>query len=205
MSRWTQPEIDHLEKLAGDIPFGVLVRSMKCKATHEGWPSRTEKAIAQKLQKIGYCRSVRVGLWTTVRGAAGILGCHYYRIDQWLEDKQISDILEPHRSEGKRFISRQSWRRLAREMPEVFAGFDSDVLFMLLEDRDLVDSIVEHHPVRPATACRVRCIETGQTWPSRKATAKEFFVSRAVISRLIDNKRPVVLLGLSFETVRGAS
>ena len=200
--RWTRPELEHLEKLAGDLPFGVLVRSMKCKATHEGWPNRTEKAIARKLQNMGYWRSVRVGLWTTTRGAADILGCHYYRIDEWLENKQISDILEPHKSEGKRFISRQSWRRLAKEMPRVFAGFSSDALFMLLEDRDLADLIVEHYPVRPASIYRVRCIETGQTWPSREAAAKELFVSRPVIGRSIDNQRPAASLGLSFEAIR---
>ena len=63
--RWTQPEIDHLDKLAGNVPFPSLVRSMKCKATREGWPPRTAKAIAVKIQRSGQRCRARVGDWNT--------------------------------------------------------------------------------------------------------------------------------------------
>jgi hypothetical protein len=38
--RWSRPELEHLEQLAGDVPFPTLLRSMHYKATAEGWPPR---------------------------------------------------------------------------------------------------------------------------------------------------------------------
>lgn len=200
--RWTQPELDHLESLAGDVPFPTLLRSMHYKATAEGWPRRTDKAIVMRMRRSRqFCRA-RTGEWTTTYGAGEILGCPGTRVDAWLRRKPIARILDPQTTGGTRYINRRSWRRLARAMPRVFGGFSADALFLLLEDRDLADAIAEQHP-RPMGDWRVRCVETGQIFSSCGAAARELHVTQACISLAIRQRRTVAALGMTFEALRG--
>ena len=201
--RWTQPEIDHLEQLAGDVPFQTLLRSMHYKATAEGWPRRTDKAIVMRMRRSRqYCRA-RTGEWTTTYGAGEILGCPGTRVEAWLRRKPVAAILDPQWTGGTRYINRRSWRRLAKQMPRVLGGFSSDALFSLLEDRDLADAIAAAHP-RPMGDWRVRCIETGQIWPSCGAAARELHVTQAAVSLAIRQRRQLTALGMTFEALRGA-
>jgi hypothetical protein len=201
--RWTQPEIDHLEQLAGDVPFPTLLRSMHYKATAEGWPRRTDKAIVMRMRRSRqFCRA-RTGEWTTTYGAGEILGCPGTRVEAWLRRKPVAAILDPQWTGGTRYINRRSWRRLAKQMPRVLGGFSSDALFALLEDRDLADAIAQQHP-RPMGDWRVRCIETGQIWQSCGAAARELHVSQAAVSLAIRQHRQLTALGMTFEALRGA-
>lgn len=64
--RWTQPEIDHLEQLAGDVPFQTLLRSMHYMATADGWPPSTAApALANGLPPTaqGSCWAVPAAAW----------------------------------------------------------------------------------------------------------------------------------------------
>jgi hypothetical protein len=201
--RWTQPEIDHLESLAGDVPFPTLLRSMHYKATAEGWPPRTDKAIVMRMRRSRqFCRA-RTGEWTTTYGAGEILGCPGTRVEAWLKRKPIAKILDPQWTGGTRYINRRSWRRLAKQMPRVLGGFSSDALFLLLEDRDLADAVAAAHP-RPMGDWRVRCVETGQIWQSCGAAARELHVSQAAVSLAIRQHRQLTALGMTFEALRGA-
>jgi hypothetical protein len=200
--RWTQPELEWLEQLAGDVPFPILLRSMKYKATAEGWPPRTPKAIVMRMRRSRHHGRARTGEWTTTYGAGELLGCPGTRVHAWLRRPGITKILEPEWTGPIRYISRRSWRRLAREMPRVLGGFSSDALFLLLEDRDLADAIAEQHP-RPMGDWRVRCIETGQVFSSCGAAARELHVTQSCISLAIRQARPVAALGMTFEALRG--
>jgi hypothetical protein len=200
--RWTQPELEWLEQLAGDVPFPTLLRSMHYKATAEGWPRRTDKAIVMRMRRSRqFCRA-RVGEWTTTYGAGEILGCPGTRVEAWLRRKPVLRILAPEWTGGTRYISRRSWRRLAKQMPRVLGGFSSDALFLLLEDRDLADAVAQQHP-RPMGDWRVRCVETGVVFSSCGAAARELHVTQACISLAIRQARPVAALGMTFEALRG--
>jgi hypothetical protein len=102
-----------------------------------------------------------------------------------------------------RYISRASWRRLARVMPRVLGGFSADALFLLLEDRQLAESVAAQYP-QTMGDWRIRCVETGQIWPSCCAAARELNVSQAAISKAMLNARPVWCLGMTFEALRSA-
>jgi len=199
--RWLPAETAYLEQLAGDVPFPTLVRRMKIAATMRGWPARSTKSIIMKLRRMGIPCRARHGEWTTTGGAAEILGCPGTRVEAWLRRKQITEILEPYHVGQVRYISRRSWRRLAREAPRVLGGFGADRLFLLLEDRELADAVAEAHP-RPIGDWRVRCVETGQIWPSCVAVARELHVSQAAVSLAIRERRPVTALGKRFEALR---
>jgi hypothetical protein len=179
--RWTQPELEWLEQLAGDVPFPTLLRSMHYKATAEGWPRRTDKAIVMRMRRSRqFCRA-RTGEWTTTYGAGEILGCPGTRVEAWLRRKPIAKILDPQTTGGTRYINRRSWRRLAKQMPRA----------------------AEQHP-RPMGDWRVRCVETGQVFSSCGAAARELHVTQACISLAIRQARPVAALGMTFQALRGA-
>jgi hypothetical protein len=100
-----------------------------------------------------------------------------------------------------RYISRTSWRRLARERPQALGGFDADRLFQLLEDRELAEEVASRFP-RPRGDWRVRCVETGQVWPSAVAAAQELHVAQTTITLAMRQARPVRVLGMRFEALR---
>lgn len=202
--RWTTAEADFLEQLAGEVPFPTLVRRMRIAATQHGWHPRTEKAITMRLFEMRLIRRSRHGEWTTTFGVGQILQCPGYRVAGWLRQKKVREILNPRTIGGIRYISRQSWRRLAREMPQVLSGFSADALFLLVEDRELADAVAAQHP-RPISDHRIRCIETGQAWPSCAAAARDLHVTRAAISCAIRQRRAVMVLGMTFEALRQAA
>lgn len=168
-----------------------------------GWPVRTQKAIAIRLRRLGLRARARHGLETTTGGVAEILGCPVDRVSKWLLIRSIRRILEPRRIGTFYYIKRRAWRRLAMERPEVLGGFPADRLFLLLEDRDLADAVAAGHPL-PLADRRIRCIETGQVWPSAVAAARDLHVSRTTITLAIRASRSVPSLGLTFETLRAA-
>ena len=194
--------MEWLEQLAGDVPFPTLLRSMKYKATAEGWPPRTPKAIVMRMRRSRQLGRARTGEWTTTYGAGDLLGCPGTRVEAWLRRKPVAAILAPEWTGGTRYISRRSWRRLAREMPRVLGGFDADALFLLLEDRDLAEAVAAAHP-RPMGDWRVRCVETGVVFSSCGAAARELHVTQACISLAIRQRRAVAALGMTFEALRG--
>jgi hypothetical protein len=202
--RWTTAEADFLEQLAGEVPFPTLVRRMRIAATQHGWHPRTEKAIAMRLRRVRLPGRARYGEWTTTYAVGEILGCPGSRVQAWLRRKRIREILNPHASRSTRYISRQAWRRLAREMPRVFGGFSADRLFLLLEDRELADAVAAQHP-RPMGDWRIRCIETGQIWPSCAAAARDLHITQAAMSCAIRQRRAVMVLGMTFEALRQAA
>ena len=166
--RWTAAENEYLDQLVGDVPFPVLVRRMKIAATANGWPPRTDKAISQRIRRTGQASGARHGDWTTTGGVGDILGCPGSRVEAWLRRKCVRDLLAVRSVGKRRYIERRGWRRLARLMPRVLGGFSADVLFLLLEDRELADAVAAAHP-RPIGDWRVRCVETGQVFASAGA------------------------------------
>jgi hypothetical protein len=201
--RWTEAETDYLDQMVGDVPFPVLVRRMKIAATANGWPDRSDKAISQRIRRTGQASGARHGDWTTTGGVGEILGCPGTRVEAWLRRKCVRDLLAVRHVGKRRYIERRGWRRLARLMPRVLGGFSADVLFLLLEDRELADAVAAAHP-RPIGDWRVRCVETGQVFASAGAAAIEHHMSQAAISMAIRRRRPVPTLGLTFEALRFA-
>jgi hypothetical protein len=199
--RWTGAEIEFLESMTGDIPFPLLVSKFQEKAKHEGWPLRTETAIIQRVRRSGMQVRVRNGANTTARGAAELLGCPGDRVDAWLRNPKILEILQPTVVGTYRYVSRSAWRRLAREMPRVLGGCSVYGLYALLEDRDLAESIATKYKRRPGD-WRVRCVETGRIYPSCIAAAKEHHVTHSAISAAIRERRPLPAIGLTFEALR---
>jgi hypothetical protein len=199
--RWSREESDYLESLAGDYPIREVVNRYRRRAGANGWPVRSPNAIHLKMVRMGHHVRVRAGEWVTTGGAALLLGCPGARVEAWLRSRRNREILQPMWRGPFRYISRTSWRRLARERPQALGGFDADRLFQLLEDRELAEEVANRFP-RPRGDWRVRCVETGQVWPSAVAAAQELHVAQTTITRAMRLSRPVTVLGMRFEALR---
>lgn len=199
--RWTRDETEFLESLAGDYPLRELVKRYQRQARRAGWPMRTDKAIHLKMVRMGWPVRVRAGEWVTTGGAAMALGCPATRVEAWLRSRQNRELLQPVFRGAFQYVSRAGWRRLARKRPAALGGFGADRLFQLLEDRDLADAVATRYP-RPRGDWRVRCVETGQVWPSAVKAAAELHVSQAAITLAMRQQRPVRVLGMTFEALR---
>lgn len=199
--RWTPAEADYLESLAGEFPVMEVGRRYRRHAGLEGWPKRSDKAVEAKLIRMGLPVCVRDGEWLTTGGVADILGCPCARVEAWLRSKRNTEILRPQWRGAFRYVSRRNWRRLARRRPQALGGFSADRLFGLLEDRELAQQVASRYP-RPRGDWRVRCVETGQVWPSAVVAARELHVSQAAITLAMREGRPVRVLGMTFEALR---
>lgn len=198
---WSPAEAAHIEALAGDHPFPELVKLFQRRARREGWPVRSEKAIALRMLRVGLRGRARDGACTTTYGAAELLGVSGECVVAWLRNAEIHQILAPRAPGRIRYIERAAWRRLARQRPDVFGGIPADRLFLLLEDRELADQVAAAHPIGRAD-WRVRCVETGKVWSNCKAAGAELCVAHDTISRAMREGRPVAVLGLRFEALR---
>lgn len=102
---------------------------------------------------------------------------------------------------SRHYISISDLRKFARQYPYEFGGVDSTELFFLIEDQELVDQIKENYPqrIKLAGPMRVRCIETGQVFPSQAQAAKHFHLYRSSLYKAIKYKKAVA--GYHFEPV----
>ena len=198
---WGAEESEYLERLAGDAPFPELLSRMRRQATRQSWPSRSERAIRERIRRIGQRARARSGAVTSTGGVALLLGCPATRVEAWLRRPRVLAILQPRWVGKTRYIERSAWRQLAREMPRILGGYSVDALYALLEDRELAEQVAAAWP-RPCGDWRVRCVETGRIYPSCGHAAREHHVTQACISLAIRERRPVRALGLTFEALR---
>jgi hypothetical protein len=194
---WTDQELSYLDSLGGEYPIDEIVSRYNKKAEANGWPQRTKKGLRTKLNLLGYKGNARTGEWLTSGGVAEILGCPSDRVTKWLINASIVAIVCPVYRAGIRYVTREGWRRLARQRPEVLGGYSADRLYQLLEDKTLANAVASLYP-RQLGDHRIRCLEDGRVWPSAGAAAKDFHVSREAIRDAMEKRRPVRCIGRTF-------
>lgn len=199
--RWSKPEIEHLNEMAGEIPFPDLVRKFQQRSRQEGWPPRSSSAILQRLHRTHQRGACRGGEWMTTGHVADVLGISRSRVDAWMRRPRVREILQPRWRGKVRYVERIAWRRLARQLPRVLGGFSADALFLLLEDRELADQVAEQHRASIGD-WRIRCLETGRIYGSCCEVARQHHISHTAVSRAVRLGRPVASIGMTFEPLR---
>lgn len=192
---WTQPELDHLDAIAGTVPSCSLARAWNGWASAHGYPSRTATALVNRLKERGHGVSVSGGNWLTAGDIAAIAGIDSGVPWDWI--RRFPEIIRPvqRRPRGRNYIHRRDLRELARQHPRLFGGIEPGPLNCLLEDEDLAAEIAAAHPRRPLQAHQkpkpVLCVETGATYPSLTAAAKAHYVVPSSICWAIKHNSPI--------------
>jgi hypothetical protein len=202
--RWTPPEIDYVNELAGDVPFADLVRRFQQRAKQQGWPPRTECAILKRLHRTHQRGGCRHGEWLTIGYVGEVLGCPGARVDGWLRRRGVAEILQPRWRGKVRYVERVAWRRLARQMPRILGGFPVDRLFLLLEDQELANEVARAYP-RTIGDWRLRCVETRKVYRNCAEVAERHHVSHSAVSLAVRRGRMVTSIGRTFVRIGNLS
>ena len=179
---WTKGEMDIIEEISASMPPKRLYQTYCRMAADRGYPKRTEAAFRCKLEHMGiplmpeldfYKFPQLAELFKTTRHIAYSLRKHGLKAE-----KESDHANQPW------FVSRAELKRLARKKPGVFRDFDPEGLFVVLEDRALVDLILAQPKVHKAhrynpTPCR--CVETGQELLGFRDAGRFAFVDPSAI------------------------
>lgn len=194
--RWTEPELDKLEQLAGDLPMAQTIAKYNRWAKANGFPQRSISAVA----RAGHKRHLSFRPFGAMVSRQAL--CTYLGLTAG-QGHLLLDIAKCHQLQpgGRRYVARIELRRLARRHPEWFAGAPLANLVQLLEDEKLAEWVKEHQPRRHLNRSPVRCIETGMVYPSVTAAAGAVFVERAWIHRAIRHGHTAA--GFHWEYIHG--
>jgi hypothetical protein len=205
--RWSGPERDYLLHLAGDVPGPLVTLLYNRWARANGYPIRTLQALRMKAEKSS-CSLMAIGTWLTTGNVAKLLGLPLHVPHRWTQ--LYPKILRPYQPPARRgaskrgriYIRRAHLRTLARQQPDLFGGIPEPRLVCLLEDPILAAAIAGTYPERPASRQPkpVRCIETGDVFPSRRAAARAHFVAECSISHATTQRRATAA-GLHWQEV----
>lgn len=152
------------------MPFDHLPAAYNQWAKNSGHPKRTALAISSALIRYGISRKAE-GEWIRVGYVAEVLGISIDVPQRWAEQKLLPYYINP-KKKGQRYFTRSNLVDLARRQPDLFGGIDRDRLFLLLEDSDLVDSILSAFPNRKGSGKLIMAVESGQVFPSLCAAAR---------------------------------
>ncbi len=202
-ARWSEIEMNELREMAGDLPRRQLAATYKKWATSNGYPARSTKAIYVKAYVMGLSLAA-IGEFLTTGGIAKILEINDTTVQGWMV--RHPDL--PRRKiKGYYYIRRRELLHWAMKHPHLFGGLRWSNLVQLFESEEFADYIEEHYPTRPVglevTAKPVRCITTGDVFPSLSAAARATHITYQGISLAIREQRESC--GLRFEYINDTS
>ena len=179
---WTKGEIDIIEQLSTSMPPKRLYLTYCRMAADRGFPKRTEPAFRCKLRLLGIPLMPELD-WYRLQQLADMFGGTRHSVAKLLK-KGLRAEKESQHGNQPWFVSRAELRRFARKHPGLLREFDADGLFIALEDRSLVELILAQPLVRQPSRynpTRVKCVETGNVYPSYRAAARAVFVDGSAV------------------------
>lgn len=184
-SRWTVAEVAMLQELAGDYPWPEVPRRFNSWARKQGFIQRSETALCHRCEIEGFSR-VCIGSHISTGTIRALTGAGWLTIQRWIN----SGELIVSQSGRKLYISRESLRRFVRRRPRHFAGLPVSSLTQLVDDIKLAEELAAMprcwvHGQRR----QVRCVDTGEVFPSAAAAGRRFHLSRSAVSLAVLGKR----------------
>ena len=147
-----------------------------------GYPKRSEPALRSKLQSLGIPLMPQID-WYTMFQLAELFKTTRHSVFKMIKQGLKAKKESNHRNQPY-YVSRVELKRFARKRPELFREFDRDGLFVVLEDDDLIELIMQQPIQRKPNRynpTRVKCVETGNVYASCRAAARMFYVDPSAI------------------------
>lgn len=186
-NRWTAAEVEQLQEIAGDWPWPVVPSRYNSWARRQGLPERTEIALRQRCEAEGFSR-VCCGEYISTGTIRALTGAGWLTIQRWIDSGQL--IIA--RSGRKLYVSRRTLRKFVRRQPEYFNGLPISSLTQLVDDERLAEQLAARPRAWVAGKRRqVRCVDTGEVFPSAAAAGRRFHLSRSAVSLAVLGKRDV--------------
>jgi hypothetical protein len=142
--------------------------------------------LCHRCELEGFSR-VCTGTFISTGTIRALTGAGWLTIKRWINNGELN----VKRSGRKLYISRVSLRRFVRDRPEYFTGLSISALTQLVDDVKLAEELAAT-PRSWVTGKRrqVRCLETGEVFPSAAAAGRRFNLSRSAVSLVVLGKRP---------------
>jgi len=194
--RWSEAEDEQLHQLAGDIPWPKVLHAYNLWASLNGFPARTEIALRQRCETLQISR-VCEGQYISTGTIRSLTGAGWRTIQRWVQQDHLTVI----RSGRKWYVPRAGLRKFARLHPAYFSRLPVANLTQLLDDEQLAEQLTSTRqgPV-PGHPRPVRCLTTGEQFPSAAAAGRRFHLTRSAIYLAISGKRAMAG-GLRFEAL----
>lgn len=198
---WTEKETELLKDFAETMPLLQLVRAFNQQLTILGLPKRTRFSIRTRLQKLGYSVNTQHGVYT-IGMISRHLGIPFCTVAHWVKKGWLEHYCVTKSEKPIRYITAKHLRNFARKRPQSFGGIDFVDLYLILEDKQLSEYIVDNYPRRNGRIQPqpVRCVETGKTYRSYQEAAKALFVDVSSIYRAANFGTQAV--GFRFEKIQ---
>lgn len=190
---WSKAADDYLLELAGDYPLDLLVEHFNRWATCNGEHHRSRHSIEHRIRRMGLsCHPG--GLYLSLPQIAELTGRSRAGIRLWigrgwLHGRDLVIQRGPERANAI-WVHRRGLVALARSHPQAFSGIKRQELFILLENEDLVDSILEANASRVHQERPVICTTTGERFRSAALAARWHRCSSGTILRACKTGRP---------------
>lgn len=198
--RWSTEERLEFERLCGDLPWRRLVTTYADWAQRNGYPQRTEGALRVMASEIGGSR-VAMGQWIRLAVVQQITGLASPTVLRWVSRGLLPAHREgrPHRCRW--YVHRDSLRKFAKQHPAYFAGLPASDLAVLFDPGSpLVEQFASMPRQRLIGEPRpVVCLDTGQTYESAVAAARDVHVTPSAVKLAIKKGRPTA--GWSFRYI----
>jgi len=190
-SRWSQAEIEELERLVGDFPWSRVLAHFRAAASEYEWPHRTEGAIRAKAEEIAGSR-IACGKWVRLSLIQQITGVTAPAAMRWVHQGLLPALLEGHSGRGTYYVNRAGLRQFAQKHPHYFSGLSvSDLAALFDLNSPLVDRFAAMPRQRLVGQPRpVRCLETGEEYPSAAAAARAIYVTPSAVRAAIYKQTP---------------
>ena len=189
-SLWSAAEIETLQELSGDYPFGELCRLYNTWASRQGLKKRSAQAIRSACYRHGAI-TLAAGEWLTARSAGLLLEGSSNLVIYWIHRGWLPARRLGEARNSPYYVRRTDLRRLARQRPELFAGRTRATLIQALCSEELADRISEAFPVNVCRPQRVQRLDTGQAFPSIQAAARAHGIGRTLLQTALRERRAV--------------
>jgi hypothetical protein len=183
--RWSQEELEFIERIAGDIPYHIIVRTYNNWAGKNGYPQRTMDGIKAICLKHGISLRPQ-GRWVTTMYIAEVLDIPFQTVTGWTAAGYLPRCTRARRL----YVHRSSIHELAASRPHLFAGISADRVYALIEDEDLAQQIARDYPRNRFRHKGVRAVEKNAVYPSLRVAAKSLPAAHTSIMRAIHTGQP---------------
>lgn len=198
--RWSQPELEQLEALVGDLPWSIARNVYREWALSHGYPHRSDGALRLKAEALAGSR-ISCGEWLRLGVVQRELDIAATVTNRWVRSGRLP-VHREGRGDGsacRHYVRRADLRRFAKRHPRHFAGKPREVLVALLDPCPLVDQLAAMPPaVVPGKPRPVQCLENGRIFPSTVAAARAAYVSPTAVRRAARDHVPTAGLHFAF-------
>lgn len=202
--KWSAEDIEALDDYVGDVPVRLALQAHRCWAKRNGRPIRSMKSFLSKISVLKLRRR-STGEWISAGAIATYLGNHSNTVVSWIKrsdekNRWIDGKLHGRqfpvysdRTTGKRtcpcwYVKRSDLRDFARRNPHFFNHLDRMTLVALFDQEAAADAVLSaERRSYNSMRRRVRCVETGEEFPSISAAAKAQPIARESVNHAVNH------------------